>query len=407
MRINNNMAAANASRNLASVRERINANVEKLSTGQRINRAGDDASGLVISNQLRAQVSGLKQASRNAQDGISVLQTAEGALDQVNTMLQRMRDLSVQASNSGTNGATARAAGQAEVQALKDEIDRISSTTKFGTVSLLDGSFGSTSATVGGFDSNNSHSIALANTAMTVTFGAGASALGNISLTLANVTGITSSAMATEIQNKVSAALKASSTAGMVAIADNVTVSATAVAGGGFTLAMSIGGLASTGTFTLSGLSVTTADATGMAAVASSAATANGRFHVGSGTAGGDLVSLTLASTSSTSLGLGAVNLTTNDATTLAAINLIDTAITTVSTARGNIGALQNRFESMTANLATTAENLQSSESRIRDVDMADEMVQFTKNQVLSQAGTAMLAQANQIPQGILSLLRG
>ena len=405
MRINNNMAAANASRNLASTREKINSNVEKLSTGQRINRAGDDASGLVISNQLRAQVSGLKQASRNAQDGISVLQTAEGALDQVNTMLQRMRDLAVQASNSGTNGSTARAAGQAEITALRTEIDRISSTTKFGSVSLLDGTFGSSSATVGGFDSNNSHTIATASSLLTITFGGASSGLGTVTANLAANT-YTSTAMATEIQTKLKAAMLAGTTAATQTAANNVAVTATAVSGGGYTLNLSIGGLAATGTFTMSGTAVTTADATGLAAVASTAATANGRFHVGAGTSANDLVGIALTSSSSTSLGLGSVSVSTDDATTLTSIDTIDTAINTVSAQRGSIGALQNRFESMVANLATTTENLQSSESRIRDVDMAEEMVQFTKNQVLSQAGTAMLAQANQIPQGILSLLR-
>ena len=277
MRININTSAANASRSLGVTTNNLSKNVEKLSTGFRINRAGDDASGLVISNRLRAQVSGLRQAIRNAQDGVSVLQTAEGALVEVNTMLNRMRDLAVQASSTATYDTAARTAAQAEITALRTEITRVGDTTKFGSIGLLDGT-------------------------------ASASAL---------------------------------------------------------------------------------------------------TFQVGSGTATGEAIGVTLMTISSAALTLASIDVSsTTYASITGAITTLDTAISAVSNSRATIGALQNRFESLTSNLSVTVENLAASESRIRDTDMAAEMVEFTKNQVLQQAGTAMLAQANQIPQSILSLLR-
>lgn len=278
MRININTSAANASRSLGVTTSNLSKNVEKLSTGFRINRAGDDASGLVISNRLRAQVSGLRQAIRNAQDGVSVLQTAEGALVEVNTMLQRMRDLAVQAASTATYDTAARTAAQAEITALRTEITRVGDTTKFGSIGLLDGT-------------------------------ASASAL---------------------------------------------------------------------------------------------------TFQVGAGTGTGEAIGITLMTISATALTLSTIDLASATyASITGAITTLDTAISAVSNTRASIGALQNRFESLVSNLSVTTENLAASESRIRDTDMAAEMVEFTKNQVLQQAGVAMLAQANQIPQSILSLLRG
>ena len=155
MRINQNVMANNASRNLSATNVTLGKSLEKLSSGFRINRAADDAAGLVISQGLRAQIGGLKQATRNAQDGISVVQTAEGALNEVHTMLTRMRDLAVQAANTGANDSAARTAAQQEVAALRTEIDRISSSTRFGGTALLDGTYGVTPAEATGFDANN------------------------------------------------------------------------------------------------------------------------------------------------------------------------------------------------------------------------------------------------------------
>jgi flagellin len=403
MRINTNMVAGNAQRNLAATRDRIESNVERLSTGQRINRAGDDASGLVISNQLRAQVSGLRQASRNAQDGISVLQTAEGALDQVNVMLQRMRDLAVQASNSGTNGQSARDAGQAELAALRTEVDRVSSTTRFGSVNLLDGTFGTSgAATVGSsLDADGSYTITTATSVLTLSFGGTMSGLGTVTANLAAQT-VNFASTAAEIQSKLRSTLLAG-TASQAEMASRLTVTG-AVSGVGSTLSVRIEGVTSGASVTLGGAAATPL---GLSTAAVTVSSASQRFQVGSGTSGAEQISFGISGASASSLGIASISISTDDATTNAAIAALDTAISTVSSNRGAIGALQNRFESMVANLATTTENLTASESRIRDVDMAAEMVEFTKNQVLSQAGMAMLAQANQIPQGILSLLKG
>jgi flagellin len=411
MRINNNLAAANASRNLGETNMKISKNVEKLSTGYRINRAGDDASGLVISNSLRAQTSGLRQAIRNGQDGVSVLQTAEGALDQVNTMLNRMRDLAVQAANTGTNSLSARTAAQAEVVALREEVDRISSTTKFGSLSLLDGSFGVSTAKSSGFVSNaNSIVVAAANTQLAITFNTGSATTGivngTVTASLVAATYTSADAYAAEVARAVKVALLGATTANVKALADSVKVTATAVTGGGAAMTLDIGGLATGQTFTTAGGATTAGAATGWTAMTTTNVTGQGgSFQVGANA--GDVINLALTASNQTALGLTTISLTGSDAAISATIAALDSAISTVSTQRGSIGALQNRFESMISNLQVTTENLAASESRIRDTDMAAEMVEFTKNQVLSQAGTAMLAQANQIPQGILSLIRG
>ncbi len=267
MRINNNIMAFNANRNLSSSSSALGKSLEKLSSGFRINRAGDDAAGLVISQKLRGEIGGLKQASRNAQDGISFVQTAEGALSEVHNMLGRMRDLAVQAAND-TNDTSARAAIHAEMTALNSEITRIGTDTTF---------------------------------AGSAVFGA--------------------------------------------------------------TVNLQVGSEGS------SGGQITIASTTAPAAVT-----------IGAGIA--------------------------DAAAARTIIENVDTAIATISTARGTLGATQNRLESTINNLQVTTENLAASESRIRDTDMASEMVMFTKNQILQQAGTAMLGQANQVPQTVLSLLR-
>ena len=404
MRINNNLAAANASRNLGETNGKIAKNVEKLSTGYRINRAGDDASGLVISNQLRAQTSGLRQAIRNGQDGVSVLQTAEGALDQVNTMLNRMRDLSVQAANTGTNSLSARTAAQAEVTALGQEVDRISSTTKFGSLSLLDGNFGVSTPKMTGFVSNAS-SIVVASGSNTLTLTLSGTLSGVVTATLTAGTYTSAASYATEVSRALRAAMLASGTATIAAAASNISVTSQAATGTGATVSIELAGVTSGQFFTAGGTATASNAGTGFSAISSSTASGSGgSFQVGANA--GEVINLTLNSTNTSTLGLTTITLTGTDAQISATIAALDSAISTVSTQRGSIGALQNRFESMIENLQVTTENLAASESRIRDTDMASEMVEFTKNQVLSQAGTAMLAQANQIPQGILSLLR-
>jgi len=389
MRINQNIMANNAYRNLSTTNMSLGKSLEKLSSGFRINRAADDAAGLVISQGLRAQVSGLRQATRNAQDGISVVQTAEGALNEVHTILNRMRDLTVQAANSGSNDAAARSAAQAEITALTDEVNRISDKTAFGGTSLLDGTYGVAAATTTGVAASSQSAVT---NEFTLQIAGGAT------VTVASVSLAGTSAQdAVLLQAGINAAL---TTAGSVH-AGNVSVTAGAVAG---TLKLDVKGLQNTQNFILGGFGTTTAAATGWTAGAGTAAAGTGgTFQIGANS--GDTVEVRLANTNALSLLGGALDVTTATGAN-SALTALDTAISTVSTTRGNIGALQNRFESMINNLQVTTENLVASESRIRDTDMAAEMTNFTKNQILSQAGTAMLAQANQVPQSILSLLR-
>src|SRR6476661_2203612 len=272
LQINHNIMAMNAYRNLSATQNDLSKSLEKLSSGLRINRAADDAAGLVVSEKLRSQVSGLGVAVRNAQDGISVVQTAEGALTESTSILQRMRDLAVQANNVGATDSSAQAAAQTEVDQLAKELDRIATTTKFGSKSLLNGSF------------------------------------------------------------------------------------------------------------------------TG----------ASGDFLVGSNA--GETINVGIANMSFTGLGFTGTTLSVTAASGLASI---DAALSTVGSTRGTLGAVQNRLEHTISNLSVAKENLAASESRIRDTDMADEMTKFTRSNILQQAGTAMLAQANAQSQGVLQLLQG
>jgi flagellin len=263
LRINSNIEAFNAHRQLAATSDRASKSMERLSSGYRINRAADDAAGLAISEKLRGQIGGLGQAQRNAQDAVSLVQTAEGSLNEVHSMLQRVRELAVQFQN-GTLSTSDKAAITAEASQLASEIERIGATADFNGIKLLDGSKTTISFQVGANDND--------------TISVGTASLGN--------------------------------------------------------------------------------------------------------------------------------KIGTIDVTTSTSISAIDKAIENVSSMRGSFGAVQNRLEHTLNNLATYQENLMASESRIRDVDMASEMVEFSKNNILQQAGTSMLAQANQAPQAVLSLLR-
>ncbi|MGQ7297355.1 flagellin N-terminal helical domain-containing protein [Quadrisphaera sp. KR29] len=273
MSVVNNSAAYNTYRNLSSTQGTLSKSLEKLSSGFRINRAADDAAGLAISEGLRSQVNGLNQAVRNAQDGISVVQTAEGALNETTSILQRMRTLAVQAANSGSLSDDAKDNINTEVTQLKEELTRIADSTKFNGTALLNGSYG-------------------------------------------------------------------------------------------------------------------------------------GTFQVGANV--GEVIKVSITATmSAAGLGLGSISLAATGGNANAAISALDAAIKTVSTQRANLGAYQNRFEHTVNNLQVSIENLTASESRIRDTDMASEMVKFTSTQILQQAGSAMLAQAKNLPQSVLSLLQG
>lgn len=394
MRINQNSMAINAYRNLSTTNMSLGKSLEKLSSGFRINRAADDAAGLVISQNLRAQVSGLRQATRNAQDGISVVQTAEGALNEVHTMLNRMRDLSVQSANSGSNDSKARSAAQAEITALTSEIDRISGSTNFGGVNLLDGSYGTTAAKMTGFDADDSYTTTAGDDFTIDINGTGA-----VSVEVPTLAADSGTDAAGALAGAINSALSAAGSA----YAGKVSVTSESV-GAGSALTIEVGGLADTETFVLADTTNTPLADLGIAAgTATAASGSGGQFQIGANST--DTLNVAIAGVSTTDLGVAGLDVTT-DAGAAAAIDALDAAIGSVSEQRGDLGALQNRFESMINNLQVTTENLVASESRIRDTDMAAEMTNFTKSQILSQAGTAMLAQANQVPQSVLSLLR-
>jgi len=273
MRIQHNLNAMNSLRQLGTNNTNTGKNLEKLSSGFRINRAGDDAAGLAISEKMRAQINGLEMATKNAEDGISLIQTAEGGLNETHAILQRMRELAVQAAN-GTNQAEDLQSIQDEIDALAEEIDRIGDSTKFNGIDLLNG-----------------------------------------------------------------------------------------------------GSMASDGI----------------------------GFQIGANNADYESVSLTIASMKADALGVDNIDVTSD---ALSALDDIDDAIADVSAARAGLGAMQNRLEHTINNLGVTTENLTAAESRIRDVDMAKEMMAYTKNNILTQAAQAMLAQANMQPQGVLQLLQ-
>jgi len=397
LRINQNIAAMNAYRNLSVTDGQMAKSLERLSSGFRINRAADDAAGLSISEGLRSQIGGLKTAVRNAQDGISVVQTAEGALSEVHSILQRMRDLAVQASNTGSQDTTARTAAQTELTQLNLELDRIGSTTRFGGQTLLNGSPASVTGAVTGGTTGALAGAAfqLVGTWKNASTGANvtlvAATTGTVSI--ANGTYTTAGAYQNALQSGVDATLTAS---GIAAGSVKATVSDD---GGGVwkvsltTASLSVGTTFTTGTSTTPGVIAATTST-------SQANAFNGTFQIGANT--GEQVAISFTGVSSTGLGTNGLDLVNSAA---AAITTIDSAIASVSTTRATLGAYQNRFEHTINNLNVTVENLSASESRIRDTDMAAEMVNFTRSQILSQAGTAMLAQANAQPQSVLKLL--
>jgi flagellin len=470
MRINTNVEAFNAQRNLSATATAYAKSVQKLSSGLRINTAADDAAGLSISEKLKAQVNGLAQAQRNAQDGISMIQTAEGALNETHSILQRMRELTIQAAND-TLATSDRTAITSEINQLSSEVDRIANSTQFNGKNLLDGSLTATNS-ASGF-STGSALTGFTASATNVTLGSSAAA-GSYTVTVTNA-GATASKTGTGTAGAVTTGgtLTIGSTNITVADSDSLaTVRAaidasaagvtTSVVGGKLVLTSNTAGAAgSVGAISASGagntiladlgLTTTTnvagADKAGTVAVNGGTAT-NLTFTGNVGTASGvsvDLSALTASGAQSTNntvtftVGNNAANLQIGanagqtlavgvekmDATTLQVNNLdvssasvintastgtlakIDSAIQTVSDQRSKLGAYQNRLEHTISNLGVAQENLTASESRIRDVDMAAEMVNFTKTGILQQAGQAILAQANQAPQGVLQLLRG
>lgn len=490
MRIQHNIAALNAYRQLTANNNAVSKNLEKLSSGYKINRAGDDAAGLAISEKMRGQIRGLDQATNNANDGISLVQTAEGGLNETASILQRMRELAVQSSNGTYQNDVDRENLNKEVTSLKSEIDRIASSTHFNKINLLDGSIGGgktgAEATVSGAkvslsgvdagiaiqfaandaaakggaaawsgntltitlnDSNAADTFAYSqddiNTYIAAATGTKPSGAENMAVTLDkdmsvaatgvdNTSAITAAKAAFQTYSgtvgteEVSLTSNVAGTPTQTLINGNGTATGVTTTASTFTL-----NLLSTDSFsateindmlkgqgvdytmsfdgTLTGSQVLTA--LGGAGAATADVTGAGlagdgiKFQIGANGTSDQQVSLMVGDMSTDGLSLSSVSVATQDDAN-AAIATIDNAINQVSGTRADLGALQNRLEHTVNNLGVTSENLTSAESRIRDVDMAKEMMEMTKNNILSQAAQSMLAQANTQPQNVLKLLQ-
>ena len=518
MRIQHNIAALNSHRQLSNNNNSVSKSLEKLSSGYRINRAGDDAAGLAISEKMRAQITGLETAQKNANDGISLVQTAEGALTEVHSMLNRMVELADQSANGTYDNKTDRANLQKELDSLKSEINRISEGTNFNGINLLDGSLGSSSATKVAVDvkyANLSSKPGVldlqAATPTTATFGAGTATLSTaeettLELTYSDADGqlqkksVTFTAANADIthadnEDIIAAAVKealgdgydVTVTAGEIAITSKTagadkfemyTAKIKNAAGveqaGAFDAAANVAGAdayynlatntlgAFTGAgnaedfvFEINGQKFAFATAAGAAkldkdinyiitAGATPTTAANGevaqmislinnktgigatqdtanislKAGIKGGTTGNGLelqigdtaekfnqLTVSIGNMSSRALGIAGIDISTQNGAK-AAVSVIKDAINSVSSTRGDLGAIQNRLEHTINNLGVTTENMTAAESRIRDVDMAKEMMTYTKNNILVQASQAMLAQANQLPQGVLQLLQ-
>jgi len=411
MIINTNIMALDADRNLNATNDALASSLEKLSSGYRINRAADDASGLVISQNLDKQVSGLTVATQNAQDGISVVQTAEGALTQVNSMLQRIHDLIVQSANTAANDSTARQAAQNEIDQLRDEIDRIGNTTSFGNQNLLDGTFGAQAGQLTNAVTGMQAGITVAGTnsaAFSLNLDAGNTAGSfNATVTVAAGTYTTAASYQTALQTAIDTATDGAGTPGFTG---SVTVKVTDLGNGVWTTNLQRSSALQGASIAVSGVGATLGG-TVVAGTASSANTAGGVFQVGANVTAANQIQVSIddiritGGSNTTYTALASIDVT-NPALNTTSASLVDNAIASVSALRGQLGADQNRFQSTIANLQVATENLSASESRIRDTDMAAEMVNFTKDQILLQAGTAMLAQANAAPQTVLKLLQ-
>ena len=468
--VNTNIASLTAQRNLTGSQNELSTSLERLSSGLRINSAKDDAAGLAISERFTAQIKGLNQGARNANDGISLSQTAEGALKEVTNNLQRIRELAVQAANS-TNSASDRTALQQEVTQLVAEIDRVAEKASFNGIKLLDGTFTSKAFQVGA-DKGDTISISAINSTRTSSIGAYKSA----SVTSTAITGAVAGTgdltiNSVDIKASVSDGVSTANALGSAkAVATAINESGTGVTATATTaLAGQTGDAASgdAGTVTINGVTTATvtyatssantaslvvdainaiAGSTGVVATLNSGkvdlAASDGRNIVGSIASSGGTFdvaaaglnasfaattrgTVTLTSASDIVVGdtaLGFTAATTSAATVSgasiatatvdsvanaeAAIQAVDAALATVNSTRATLGAVQSRFDSVVASVQTTAENLSASRSRIMDADFAAETANLTKQQILQQSGIAMLAQANSIPQNVLALLQ-
>lgn len=435
MIINHNMSALNAHRNMNINNTAAGKSMEKLSSGLRINRAGDDAAGLAISEKMRGQIRGLTQASRNASDGISLIQTAEGALNETHNILQRMRELAVQSAND-TNVDTDRQAIQSEMDALNEEINRISESTQFNNQNLLDGSFSAKfqiganggqnlKVEIGGMDAAslglNSSSTGKGTEQITKATGANKKEVADGTYTVkgTDVLDDKGTIVGKIERNGDASTLTFTGTKGTDPNSKDATISFTQNIkdGSSFTVANNQNvEFEIEGSLTDEGQSLAAGNYEIKGAVVLKDGVEVGEFEANTnkikikdakGNAveieGTDLGLPQLAD--GTKFSINGANVSTTDKAS-GTIEIVNKAIEKVSTQRANLGAVQNRLEYTISNLDNTAENLTSAESTLRDVDMAKEMMEFSKNNILNQAAQAMISQANQQPQNVLQLLR-
>ncbi len=401
MRIQHNISALNSHRQLGNNNTAIGKNLEKLSSGYRVNRAGDDAAGLAISEKMRAQIKGLETAQKNAQDGISLVQTAEGALTEVHSMLNRMVELATQSANGTYDDKVDRNNLQKEVESLIGEIDRISQATNFNGINLLDGNLEKLSAKAEVTTSTLNNTDALA--ANAIQFDVESEKDGVVvKFAAENGSGAASAKAAWGSGDKTLTITLNSNAAGKLTQADIDAAIASATgtkaeeAGSSFKVTLKKD---------IEFGSTATADAANLATATTTGAKDDSlKLQVGDTFDEFQKVSVGIGNMGAESLGIDKVSVATQEGAG-EAIDAIKNAINTVSSTRGDLGAIQNRLEHTINNLGVTTENMTAAESRIRDVDMAKEMMEFTKNNILSQAATSMLAQANQTPQGVLQLL--
>ena len=417
MRIQHNIMAMNAYRNYNNNTSALSKNLEKLSSGYKINRAGDDAAGLAISEKMRAQITGLKAASKNVKDGVSLVKTAEGALQEVHDMLNRMDSLATQSANGTYDNEVDRANLQKEVNSLRSEIDRIADSSNFNGKKLLDGSMdGTTTTTFSGQAGGNKAAIDLTikgdrqveinGTKKNLTFAfatptayvdgtksaATISDQGVVTITLEKPdTNKTATYSASKIQELIA-------NVDLTGIADKLSADEKA------SLEQALKEVS------VSGKEISIADTdTAIADTAGTVdATKNGEklaLQIGDTADSFNKMKVNVGDMHAKALGIADLTIADQEGAA-AAIDKIKTAINTVSSTRGDLGAIQNRLEHTQNNLSVMTENIQDAESTIRDTDVADEMMAYTKNNILIQSAQAMLAQANQVPQGVLQLLQ-
>ncbi|MCW0389253.1 flagellin [Xanthomonas sacchari] len=390
--INTNVMSLNAQRNLNTTSASLATTIQRLSSGLRINSAKDDAAGLAISERFTTQIRGLDVASRNANDGISLAQTAEGAMVEIGNNLQRIRELAVQSANA-TNSTTDRGALNSEVKQLASEIDRVSSQTNFNGTKLLDGSFSGALFQIGADAGQTIGINSIVNASAAALGKAGFAATQTTTNALASGTATASGSFSGMVVNGVSIASVS------VAVGDVDTSVAKKIA------SAINDKLAQTGVYA-------SVDSSNKLKLESVKGGQDFSFTAGSATGANGITFDQSGIAASATAAAGTTNFLKDvDISTFQgaqkALSIIDNALTSVNSSRADMGAIQNRFTSTIANLSSTSENLSASRSRIRDTDYAKETAELTRTQILQQAGTAMLAQAKQAPQSVLSLLQG